>query len=128
MITIERIHTDPARTLLLGTAYRQWREARNESAWGGQADWEWSPVSPQTMQATGEQELLAEYHMLVDLDRHVELTPAQHERLQAVEEELDDLDEATPGAQWMASRMVQTGDKLDALLEAVRDLAGRRTP
>jgi len=117
MITVERIHTDPARTLLLETAYRQWRQAESD----------WHPVSSPPIQATDEKGLLEEYHMLVDLDRRVELTPAQHDRLQAVEEELDDLDEATSGAQWMASRMVQTSDKLDALLEAVRDLAGRRT-
>jgi len=128
MIIVERIHTDPARTLLLGTAYRQLHQARIESAWGGQGEREWPPVSALPTWPTDQKGLLEEYHMLVDLDRRVELTPAQRDRLQAVEEELDDLDEATPGAQWMTSRIVQTSDKLDALLEAVRDLAGRRTP
>lgn len=130
MITIQRTNmsTDSAQIRLLGTAYRNWHQALSTRAWEGRTGSDWLPMSLPPKHANDEKELLEEYHMLVDLDRLVELTPAQSDRLQIVEQELDALDAATPGAQWMAARMSETSDKLDALLQVVCDLAARRVP
>ena len=136
-ITLERtsIHKNPPQYLLLRQAYRQ-LQAQNEIVWRGQTEQTWSPISvrptpPRFVDVEAPDDtdaLLEEYHFLVNLDRRDGLTAEQRNRLRGVEEELDDLDEMTPGAHWMKSRMAETTDKLDALLQAVRDLAARRSP
>ena len=137
MIIVERTSTpvNPPQARLLQQAYRQLR-GREEIFWQGRTEQMLSqallrPTPPrfiETEPASNMDALLEEYHLLVNIDRRKGLTLEQHNRLQKVEEELDDLDEATEEAQWMRSRMAETTAKLDALLEAVRDLAERRSP
>ena len=72
--------------------------------------------------------LLAEYRDLMCQELRGALTSEGAARLRAVEAELDERDESGPDAHALASRLTQTCDKLDALLQALRDLAAVRPP
>jgi len=65
---------------------------------------------------------LAEYHTLIDLRRQRPLTADEEARLHDVERRLDDLDESSPGAQYMRSQMDIVRSTLDQLIATVSAL------
>ena len=66
--------------------------------------------------------LLVEYHALIDLKRQRPLTADEKVRLQDVERDLDDFDDASPGAEYMRSQADMVRATLDQLLATVSAL------
>ena len=130
MITLEQsnFNRDPDRAQRMREARRRWNQELSMRALVDWAERDWPLIPLRSKRSANETTLLEEYHRLVDMDRLVELTPGQRDRLRVVEEELDDLDETTPEAQWMAVKMTETSNKLDEILEAVHNLIAQRTP
>jgi len=80
------------------------------------------PASPLPAARNSEQQLLSEYHALVNLELAERLTPAQRERLREAEQALDQAEQDSPQAKLMFARLEETAGKLDQLLAAVREL------
>ena len=84
------------------------------------------PLETSTNQIPGttEQRLLHEYQWLREGLRYGLLTPEQQERIPLLRKTLDDLDEQSPGAQYMRQQMKRLEayvDELEAKINALPD-------
>jgi len=90
---------------------------------------EWADHPPMGLDSTAgrEAELLAEYRSLVARKHGISISPTDEARLHDIEHELDDIDNASPGAQYMRSQADVVRSTLDQLIATVSALpdAGR---
>jgi hypothetical protein len=78
---------------------------------------------PDRSRSLTEDQLLDEYHSLVDLDRKSGLTQTQTARLRSVETELDDIVDRRPQVQAFYRRMEEDESKLDEILTMLKSRA-----